>query len=558
MSKSLTAFAKRARVRPAGRRGRAHGFTLIEVLAALAVAALMLAGFAVMVNSSQQDTRAQQAALYQSQLTAAAKRLIEQNYTALASQASASSPVVVALTGTTYRLSNYLSGSLNNANAYGQTPCLLIYGTSTSAALEGLLVTEGGSTIADAELGYIAANAGAGGGSIQAMNTPAGAANGAYGSWTLGTPNPAGASCSGTKTGVGHLASLIYYNGTQAQNADYLYRVGVPGDPAANTMQVPIVLDQSVSDYAACTQSGSIAADAAGNVVNCDADSMQWTPQASFHWREPVANAASLPTPANQGDVRMTLATNRAYTYNGSTSAWQALAVDEAGNLALGNAQTVGAPCSKAASTTLVSTDSTGRVLSCQTDPTSSTGASWQTQSEVVPAMTLTGCQLIMQNPGAGDYPTCAAQQSFDYTAPPYSYNTTNGTYSYTFSTPVTLSKPGIIVTAGWAHLNDGLCGSTPGNAAQLSQDVDVYNSSGTNIGHTESQSPTLVDDSGGINNSLAAAASPGTYTVRVTTNWATYIVINTPWTSSFCARDGSGTVLNTPVAAGWTINTYY
>jgi prepilin-type N-terminal cleavage/methylation domain-containing protein len=557
MSKRRTAFAKHARPRRAWRRGRAHGFTLIEVLAALAIAALMMVGLAVMINSSLQDTRGQQAALYQSQLTEAATRLIQQNYAALAKQASGSSPVVVPLTGTPYQLSNYLSGSVNNINSYGQTPCLLIYGASASGALQGLLVTEGGSTIPDAELGYIAANAGAGGGSIQAMSTPAGTAHGAYGSWTLTTPNPAGASCSGTKTGVGHLTSLIYYNGTQAQNADYLYRVAVPGDAAANAMQVPIVLDQSVSDYSACTQPGSIAADASGNVVNCDADSMQWTPQASFHWREPVANAASLPTPANQGDVRMTLATNRAYTYNGSTGAWQALAVDEAGNLALGNAQTVGAPCSKAASTTLVSTDSTGRVLSCQTDPTSSTGASWQTQSEVVPAMTLTGCQLIMQNPGAWDYSSCAAQQSFDYTASPYSYNPTNGTYSYTFSAPVTLTKPGIIVTVGWAHLNDGLCGWKPGNQAQISQDVDLLNSSGTNISHTESQSSTLVDDSGGINNSLAAAASPGTYTVQVTTNWATYAVIGTPWTSSFCAQDGS-TILNTPVAAGWTINTYY
>ncbi|RDU96768.1 prepilin-type N-terminal cleavage/methylation domain-containing protein [Trinickia dinghuensis] len=538
-------------------RDRERGFTMIEALAALAVAAIMIAGFAAMVNSSLDDTRAQQAALYQSEMTAAATRLIQQNYTALASQVSATTPAVAALTGTTYKLSNYLPSSVQNVNAYGQTPCLLIYGTSTPGALQGLLVTEGGGTIPDGQLGYIAANSGAGGGSIQAINTPAGEAKGAYGSWALTAPNPAGVSCSGTKTNVGHLASLIYYNGTQAQNADYLYRVAVPGDAAANTMQVPIVLQQAVADYTSCSQPGSIAADSLGNVLNCDAESQQWTPQASFHWREPVADAQSLPTPANAGDVRMTLATNRAYTYNGATNAWQALAVDEAGNLALGNAQTAGTPCTPTSNTTLVSTDSKGRVLSCQADSTSSTGASWQTQSEVVPGMTLVACQLIMQNPGANDYPSCAPQQSFNYTGSPYAYNGTNGTYSYIYTKSVTLIKPGIIVAIGWAHLNDGVCGSKPGHAAQISQQVDVFDGNGNDITHTESQGPTLVDDSGGINNSIATAASPGTYSVRFTTNWATYAAIGTPWSSSYCAQDGS-TIQNTPVAAGWAINTYY
>jgi hypothetical protein len=42
-----------------------------------------------------------------------------------------------------------------------------------------------------------------------------------------------------------------------------------------------------------------------------------------------------------------------------------------------------------------------------------------------------------------------------------------------------------------------------------------------------------------------------------VTTNWATYNVINTPWTSSYCGASNQ-TVPNTPVAAGWSINSYY
>jgi hypothetical protein len=104
--------------------------------------------------------------------------------------------------------------------------------------------------------------------------------------------------------------------------------------------------------------------------------------------------------------------------------------------------------------------------------------------------------------------------------------------------------------------MNDGTCGGPPGNRAQLSQSVDIRDASNTVIAHTESQTPTLLDDSGGINNALAQAGAGGTYTIVVTTNWATYAGISTPWVSSFCGS--SGTIQNTPVAAGWTINSYY
>lgn len=52
-------------------RRRARGFALIEMLGALAIAALLLAGIAAMMDSSLDDVRAQQAAQYQAQVTAA-------------------------------------------------------------------------------------------------------------------------------------------------------------------------------------------------------------------------------------------------------------------------------------------------------------------------------------------------------------------------------------------------------------------------------------------------------------------------------------------------------
>lgn len=544
--------------RHSAKRTLQRGFTMLEMLAALAIGALMMIGLMMMINSSMEDTRAQQAALYQSQLATAAAQLIQQNYTVLASQVSLTTPVVVPLKGSPYQLATYLSNNLQAQNAYRQTPCLLVY-AGAAGGVDGLLVTEGGNTISDAELGYIAANAGLGGGSIQAMNNTTGAARGAFGSWTIATPNPANASCSGTKAGTGHLVSEVFYNGSQAQNADFLYRVGVPGDLNANTMQVPIIMAQQ-TDYSACTSVGAVAADTASNLLVCQGG--MWEPQASFHWRSPVqaaTNLSTLPQP-RAGDVAMTLETSRAYTFNGS--AWQALAVDEAGNLSvpgwidLGNTQVMGNPCTPdSATATQMATDTSGRVLTCQNTNGSNT---WLSQAEIVPQSQYTGCTVLMATGGAADYPQCAGPPSTDYLAAPFQFNSVNGTYSYIYSVPVTLSKAGVIVASSWAHMNDGICSATPpGHEAQLSQELQIVDSNQNILADQSAQGPTLTDDSGGINNTLTQSAAAGKYSVVVTTNWATYNIITTPWTSGFCGSAGQ-TIANSPVAEGASVNSYY
>lgn len=555
----------RARPREAAvRTRRARGFTMIEMLAALALAAVMIAGITTMTSASLDDTRAQQAALYQARLAAAARQLVQQNYAQLA-QATTGGPVVVGLdTPGPYQLASYLSGTPGQTNPYGQTPCLLIYGANPAGSVQALLVTEGGRTIADPDLGYIAANAGQGGGAIQALNNPGGAAMGAYGGWTIAQPNPGNATCSGTRTGTGHLASLVTSEAAQSQNTDYLYRVAVPGDPTANAMQVPIVLANTQADFGTCGQLGAVAADVAGNVLSCEtgpSGAVQWLPQASYQWRAPVADAASLASLANPqaGDVAMTLQTDRAYTYNGKT--WQALAVDENGQLTLGNTAVSGTSCGpNPASGTLVTTDSQGLVLSCQqtTDANGNPAILWEPQAAIQPGTTITGCTMIMESAGAGDYLQCSGPPSTNYNDPNfYTQNAANGTFSYAVTETVTLNKAGVIVASTWAHMNDGSCTGTPSNSAQLSQDIDILDNSKNTLAHTESQSPTLNNDSGGINNSLTQAAPAGTYNVVVTTNWATYNGITTPWTSSFCGEN-SVNIPNTPVAAGWTVNTYY
>lgn len=531
-------------------RQRQRGFTLVELLAALAIASLLIAGVTAMINTSLDDAKGQQSAAYQAQITQAAAQLITQNLSALAATATASVPVVVPLSGGGgYQLATYLPQGVGKTNAYGQAPCLLVYGIDGSN-VQGLVVTEGGTTIADAQLGYIAANSGQGGGSIPRTNNAAGSAFGAYGTWSVQTPNPSKKSCSGTQTGVGHLVSEVFPSNAQAQNGDFLYRVSVPGNTALNTMQVPITLARQ-TDYSACTSAaGSIAADAANHVVTCS--NGLWKPITSLHWRDPVASASalgSLPNPL-PGDVAMTTATGRAYTFNGT--AWQALAVNEAGYIDLGNQATVGTACSAdQTNTTPVTTDAQGRVLSCRS-------GTWQTQAEIEPASNNTGCTILMASANATDYSNCGGVPGGAWTSGPFTYNGANGTYSYYAYVPVHMTKPGIISVSSWSHLNDGVSTGRRGAQAQMSQDVDVMDNGKTvSYGHTEAQSPTLTDDSGGITTTLVQAVQPGTYQVRIVTNWATYAIITTPWTSSLLGQQNQS-IPNTPLVYGWTVNTYY
>lgn len=533
------------------RRSRQRGFTIVELLAALAIATLLVAGVMAMINTSLDDAKGQQTALYQQQLTQAAAQFITQNSATLLGVATTTTPVVVPLSGSTYQLATYLPAGVQSKNAYGQTPCLLVYANG-SGALQGLLVTEGGTSIPDPQLGYIAANAGQGGGSIPKTNNAKSAAYGAFGSWSLASPNPANKSCSGTTTAVGHLVSEVFANNTLAQNGDFLYRVSVPGNTTANTMQVPIVLAQE-TDFSPCTAAtGAVAADANNNVVTCRGG--QWTPVGSLHWRDPVPSAADLgnltlmPNPL-LGDVAMTTNTGRAYTFNGTS--WQAIAVNEQGYLDLGNHFKVGDSCAPdETNTTPVGTDTAGELLTCQ-------NGTWQTQNEIEPVYNTSGCTILMASPNAEDYPGCGGVPAGAWTSGPFSYEYDSGTYTYTTRMPVTITKPGIIAVTVWGHMNDSLANGSTGRQAQMGQDLDLLDSGGNSIGHTEAEGPTLTDDSGGTTATLVQAVPAGTYQVQLATNWATYNVISTPWTSSYIGTHNN-VIANTPIAEGWTINAYY
>lgn len=360
-----------------------QGFTLIELMGALAIGALMVIGLTAMIDSSLEDTKGQQAALYQAQVSAAAVKYISQNYAALVGSggATAASPQAIPLSALIAL--GLLPAGFNANNAYGQTPCLLIL-QSTANRLDAVVLTEGGAAIADKELAYIAGNAGQGGGYL--TGSPANQARGAFGSWTLSaTTVPAlnnylSKNCSGVTAAKGHLATAIFYDGPGQQSTDFVYRNTVTNHPELNQMTTALGMRKVVaedSSDALClvgdaNSNGRIAVDAAGVVLSCQ--SGIWRRHGAGSWKEPVTAFGDLPAAAgNQlGDVRMVTSLHLAFMWD--NAAWVPLAVDQNGNLNVPGgvkAQTVqmtqvvaaGAGCDQNG---VMAIDATGMGISCQ------------------------------------------------------------------------------------------------------------------------------------------------------------------------------------------------
>jgi len=568
-------------------RSRQRGATLLEGLGALLIAAMMFVGFSALVNTSMKDLRDQQAAQYQSQLAGAAAQLVQANYATLASSATAATPTVVPLHASSggLQLASYLPASVQGQNAYGQAPCLLVFAPATGG-LDALLVTEGGQVIPDVELGFIAANAGTGGGSLPlhqpGATTPNSAAYGAYGSWIINTPNPSGASCSGTPTGAGHLVSEAYTSAPTNQNSDFLYRVGVPGYADANAMHVPIYMadqthtagqsDSACGPSVVPNSTGKITADTNGQVLSCSSGGY-WQGAGSLYWRDPVANQADLPTGASAvvGDVALALDTGIPYKYTGST--WHSLIVDNYGNLNIGTgalvggqvvmttSNTAGSPCDNGASLASrvgvggvgqLSVDSSGNMLSC-------VNGTWQEQVRIDSATSIAGCLVIMQVPSA---PSGCQVYSGPYPNGTTILSTGGNGYTYTQQWQVTLTRPGIITASVWGHMAETYCGQT-GYSGQIQQQVSfIDNDTNSSVGSNWSQSPALNDTTGSVTVSLTLPLTPNNkgYSVQIITAWETYGGQTTPYAAALCdTTSGSATPAPVPsLMTGWNVNSIY
>lgn len=314
---------------------RAHGFGLLEMLVALALASLVAAGVAAMTGRLLDDLRRQHAAGYQQRFAAAAAGYLRANQAALHA-AAGNATVAVTLAKLKDAGAGFLPAGFAATNPYGQTPCLLV--RRSGQALSALAVTEGGEALDDAALAYIAAHAGPGGGYIKRdPGAPGAPAGGAFGSWRLDAAALAGytgATCSGTKAAGGRLASALFADAGGELPADFLYRAPVPGRPELNQMSAPLRMGGAaiVSNGAACGDSARIAIDQDRNIVVCSVDKI-WKNSGSDTWRDPVASFGALLALAGEPDgaVRVTLDTGRAFVHAGG--AWKALAIDQNGNL---------------------------------------------------------------------------------------------------------------------------------------------------------------------------------------------------------------------------------
>ena len=311
---------------------RQGGMSLVEALAALAIASALLAGLARMANDSMEELKEQQAALQQAQVVTAAGKYIAANYADLVT--STNGGVVTAVTVAQLQAAGFLSAGFAATNPYRQSACVLVR-QPTAGKLDALVAGYGGTAIPDRSIASVAMLAGQGGGYISTAQP--GTARGA--SWSLATAAYQGVACAGTTVlnGVaahdgGHLVSSLFYDGPGQLSTDFLYRDTVAGRPQLNQMNTALGFAGAaiVTPGTACGSAAAIGIDGATRtLVTCGADGL-W--QAASTWKAPVPTFDDLPATGNvTGDVRMVTALSRGFTYDGS--AWKPLGLDKDGNL---------------------------------------------------------------------------------------------------------------------------------------------------------------------------------------------------------------------------------
>jgi prepilin-type N-terminal cleavage/methylation domain-containing protein len=327
-----------------------RGLTLLEMLISLSILGAIVVGITKLAQDAADDTRASVTALHTRTVGEAASAYIKDNYAAIAAIASATTPALIRVADLV--ATGYLPAGYSVVNARSQATCVLVL-EPTANRLTGLVMTEGGDTLDDLTLGQVASLiGGAGGGLYSSAPTVARGAMGGYSFpvGAYGNPNHAGMRCDGSPGNVsvaaGHpIMSLPYADGVQASST--LYRDAVPGNPALNTMNTPILMGSGSQQTAGnpCPTNGAIGRSATGAVLACDGG--VWKQGGSAFWQDPVATFAALPA-CNAAALNHTRVVQtpgvgsgrRAYTCNGA-GAWNSLSVNDAGSLVVPGTATV-------------------------------------------------------------------------------------------------------------------------------------------------------------------------------------------------------------------------
>ena len=567
-------------------RYRERGFSLLEVLGALAIGVIMTAGLSALVNSSLEETKGQQAAYYQAQVAAAAFKYISTNYGALTTTATDKTPVVINLD--TLKTNSLLSDNFGSMNAYGQTPCVLVLKTTktkpnnvTVSVLNTLVVTEGGTNISDVDIGTIAAQSGQGGGFISQADSTS--AHGAYNSWNLSsstTPQLANflsKNCSGTAATGGHLASAFFYDGSGPDQiaTDYLYRNAFDGHPEMNQMNTPIHMypgtgavatEGSTTDprCASDNDKGKIAVDSNGKILTCQNGT--WKSSGSASWAEPGSgtDASGLPQTGNSnGDVRVAQDSGNLYVWtspnaDGSNGQWNQVPFDKNGDLTvpryilLKGTATRDTPCiSPLTGSTIAINDSDGQILTCQ-------NGTWQRQSSIELADNWNGCiRLQASKYAVQDWPPCN-----DVISPLLvHYNPSLGSYNADLIIQIMPKKNGIISATVSSMINRTL--ATPPNfyAAQLQLYIELYNNdTGRVIGSSSAMTPILKNESSSISATLLKAVTPNTngYSIRIVNAWNFLTGQPEVWDEANYFDSNGNTIQQTPLRSSWNFDLFY
>ena len=315
------------------------GATLLETIAVMAIMSSVLAGIAYWIETGLEDTKSQQAALFQKKFTDGVKKYLSDPTQLANVKASATTTVPVKVTMANLTAGNFIATGTGSVNSYNQSPCGLIYYDSASGKINALLTTEGGSAIPEGQLAYTSANAGDGAGFISA--TAPTVARGAYGAWTVPlagfTDASAAKNCSGAPATGGRLATQVFFEGSGSMQSEFLNRDQVAGRPDLNTMNTPILFGAATvkTVSTACSPNGALARDTNGGLLTCKSGT--WAGGGGgLNWKGTVASVAALPAGAQPGDTyRVSDKSNHAFTWDATNTVWQGLVVDSGGGFSI-------------------------------------------------------------------------------------------------------------------------------------------------------------------------------------------------------------------------------
>jgi hypothetical protein len=207
---------------------------ILGVLVAVLVGLQFFPNLMHLMQQSNDNTRAVATAQQQRQLIDASTSYLQQFATTLQATAGPTSPVVVTVP-MLQAANNLLPSSFSAVNPYGQTWQVEVLQPS-AGVLQALVMSTGGTALADTSAAKIAGLVGAKGGFIPKNDSgvygAAATAYGAFGGWTLSTN-------SYTSIAGGHLASAVTYANGQI-STNYLYRTAVGGQPQLNSMQTDL------------------------------------------------------------------------------------------------------------------------------------------------------------------------------------------------------------------------------------------------------------------------------------------------------------------------------